>query len=77
MFIIKYCTAWNYYPQAVSLSAQINSHIMDTCQIESGENGQFDSFLNGELFLSKKHMGKFFDIEDVKRCLALIKDWNK
>ena len=70
MFVVKYCK--EYYPQALSLSAKINSHIMDTCQIEEGEDNQFDLFLNGEIFLSKKHMGKFPQLKDVERCLELL-----
>ena len=72
MFTIKYCTAWNYYPQAASLSAQINSHMMDTCEIEEGENGQFDVFHSGELILSKKPTDNFFTLEDVESCLAQV-----
>ena len=65
MFNIKYCTSWHYYPQAASLSAHINSNVMDTCEIEGGEKGQFDIFRNGELFLSKEDMGRFPTKEDV------------
>ena len=31
MWTIKYCGLWNYYPQAASLSAQINLHHYETC----------------------------------------------
>jgi len=42
---------------------------MDTCEIEEGENGQFDVFLSGELILSKKPTDEFFTLEDVKTRL--------
>ena len=72
MFVIKYCTTWNYYPEATSLSAHINSNILDTCEIEEGENGQFDIFRNGELFLSKKDLGRFPTKEDIDNAIDLL-----
>ena len=75
MFNIKYCTSWHYYPQAASLSAHINSNVMDTCEIEGGEKGQFDIFLNGELFLSKEYMGRFPTKEDVDDMIREIKSF--
>ena len=60
---------WNYYPQAASLSAQINLHHYETCEIEKGDNGQFEIFKNSKSILSKKDHGDFFTIEDVKRKL--------
>ena len=63
MFTIKYCSS--YYPQAISLSAKINSMVLDTCEIEEGEEGQFEIFRSGELFLSKEDMGRFPTVEDV------------
>ena len=53
------------------MSAHINSNIMDTCEIEAGEEGQFDIFRSGELFLSKEDMGRFPTKEDVD---AMIKE---
>ena len=63
MFVVKYCSS--YYPQAISLSAKINSMVLDTCEIEEGEEGQFEIFRSGELFLSKEDMGRFPTVEDV------------
>ena len=65
MFVIKYCGTWNYFPQAASLSAHINNNVLDTCEVEEGEKGQFDIFLSGELFLSKEAMGRFPTKEDI------------
>ena len=65
MWTIKYCGAWNYRPQAASLSAKINQEFPDTCEIEEGETGQFELFMSGESFLKAGH-GKFFGIEEVK-----------
>ena len=69
MFVVKYCK--EYYPQAISLSAKINSSVLDTCEIEEGEEGQFEIFRSGELFLSKEDMGRFPTKEDVD---AMIKE---
>jgi hypothetical protein len=63
MFTIKYCSS--YYTQAISLSAKINSMVLDTCEIEEGKKGQFEVFRSGELFLSKEDMGRFPTVEDV------------
>ena len=70
MFAIKYCSS--YYPQAISLSAKINSMVLDTCEIEEGKRGQFEVFRSGELFLSKEDMGRFptvTDVDDMIDCL--------
>ena len=69
MYLIKYCGAWNYRPQAESLSAAINNSLPDTCEIREGETGQFELFRSGESFMKAGH-GKFFTIEDVKEKLA-------
>jgi|TARA_R110000796_G_C14286603_1_gene403421 hypothetical protein len=39
--------------------------VLDTCEIEEGERGQFEVFRSGELFLSKEDMGRFPTLEDV------------
>ena len=66
MWKIKYCGSWNYRPQAERLSAAINNNtLLDTCEIEEGETGQFELFFNGESFLRPSN-GKFFGIEEVK-----------
>jgi len=72
MWTIKYCGMWNYYPQAASLSAQINLHHYETCEIEEGDNGQFEIFKSGKSILSKKDYGDFFTIEDVKKKLEAM-----
>ena len=69
MWTIKYCGAWNYRPQAEGLSAEINSKYYETCEIEVGDNGQFEIFKSGVSILSKKEFGDFFTIEDVKKKL--------
>ena len=66
MYLIKYCVSWNYRPHAESLSANINRTLLDTCEIKEGARGQFDLYLNGELFLSKDVLQKFFTIDDVQ-----------
>ncbi len=72
MWTVKYCGRWNYRPQAESLSASINLHFPDTCEIEEGETGQFELFRNGESFL--KRTGKFIELSDVKARLEEIGD---
>ena len=69
MWTIKYCGVWNYRPYAESLSAEINSKYYETCEMEVGDNGQFEIFKSGKSILSKKDHGDFFTIEDVKKKL--------
>ena len=57
------------------MSAHINSNIMDTCEIEKGERGQFDIFRNGELFLSKEDMGRFPTKEDVDDMIEQLESF--
>ena len=52
-----------------------NSNVMDTCEIEGGENGQFDIFRNGELFLSKEDMGRFPTKEDVDHMIEQLESF--
>jgi len=54
------------------LSAHINSNVLDTCEIEEGERGQFDIFRSGELFLSKEDMGRFPTKEDVDEMIKTL-----
>lgn len=51
------------------MSAQINLHHYETCEIEEGDKGQFEIFKSGQPILSKKDHGDFFTIEDVKKKL--------
>ena len=73
MFTIKYCSS--YYPQAISLSAKINSIVLDTCEIEEGKRGQFEVFRSGELFLSKEDMGRFPTKEDVDDMIEQLESF--
>ena len=50
------------------MSAAINNMFPDTCEIEEGEQGQFELFQNGKSFMKAEH-GKFFVFEDVKEKL--------
>ena len=75
MFTIKYCPS--YYPQATSLSAKINSMVLDTCEIEEGTTGQFEVFRSGELFLSKEDMGRFPTKEDVDDMIEELEPFSE
>jgi len=57
------------------LSAHINSNVLDTCEIEEGERGQFDIFRSGELFLSKEDMGRFPTKEDVDDMIEQLESF--
>ena len=72
MWTIKYCGVWNYRPYAESLSAEINSKYYETCEMEIGNNGQFEIFKSWKSILSKKDHGDFFTIEDVKKKLEAM-----
>ena len=63
-WLIKYCGQWNYKPQAESLSAEINNKLLDTCEIEEGETGQFELFRSGESFIKAGH-GKFITYNEI------------
>ena len=54
------------------MSAQINLHHYETCEMEVGDNGQFEIFKSGKSILSKKDHGDFFTIEDVKKKLEAM-----
>ena len=54
------------------MSAQINLHHYETCDIEEGDNGQFEIFKSGKSNLLKKDHADFFTIEDVKKKLQEI-----
>ena len=65
MWTVKYCDSSNYRSRAEYISAQINLHLPDTCEIEEGSKGQFDLFHNGNILLSKAAMGRVPTIEDI------------
>ena len=54
------------------MSAKINLHHYETCEIEEGDNGQFEIFKSGRSILSKKDHGDFFTIEDVEKKLEAM-----
>ena len=67
MFKVVYSK--KYYYQAIELSAQINQHLLDTCEIEEADDQFFDYhknqmvdtnerfilYLNDEIFLASKY----------------------
>ena len=69
MWTVKYCDSSNYRSRAEYISAQINLHLPDTCEIEEGNTGQFEIFLGSESFM-KVENGIFFDFEDIKKKLS-------
>ena len=79
MYLIKYCSRWNYRPRAEALSAKINQTILDTCEIEYGAPGQFDVFRNGELVASKDKLDRFVTINDIvkERQKSSYLEWVK
>ena len=72
MWIIKYCSSWNYKPQAESLSVDMNNAGLHTT-IEEGETGQFELFKNYASYMKedgRDGIPKFFTLEDVERRLG-------
>ena len=61
---LKYCSMWNYEPQAVSLTSKLlntfKQQIKDLKLIPAA-GGCFELSLNGELIYSKLQTGKFPD----------------
>ena len=69
---IKYCGAWNYKPQAESLSAEMNEAGLSTT-IEEGSNGQFELFQSYQdewVSYMKEGHGTFFTLLDIERKLS-------
>ena len=69
MWTVKFWNSSVYRTQAEYISAQINLHLPDTCEIEEGQEGQFEIFHSGKLFMKAEH-GNFFDFEDIKKKLS-------
>jgi selenoprotein W-related protein len=69
---LKYCSMWNYEPQAVSLTTKLlteyKQRIQDLKLIPVG-GGAFELSLNGELLYSKLKTGEF---PDEKKMLAEV-----
>jgi len=59
---LKYCSMWNYEPQAVSLTAKLLSTYkqqIGELKLIPGGGGCFELSLDGELVYSKLKTGKF------------------
>ena len=72
MWIIKYCSSWNYRPQAESLSVEMNNAGLPTTY-EEGETGQFELFKDNASYMKedvRDGIPKFFTLEDVERKLG-------
>ena len=72
MWIIKYCSSWNYRPQAESLSVEMNNAGLTTTY-EEGETGQFELFKDNASYMKEDNrdgIPKFFTLEDVERRLG-------
>ena len=70
MWIIKYCSSWNYQPQAESLSVDMNNAGLPTTYQE-GETGQFELFHDSTSYLKEGNgVPKFFTLADVERKLG-------
>ncbi len=72
MWIIKYCSSWNYRPQAESLSVEMNNAGLTTTY-EEGDTGQFELFKDNASYMKedvRDGIPKFFTLEDVERRLG-------
>ena len=72
MWIIKYCSSWNYRPQAESLSVDMNNAGLTTTY-EEGETGQFELFKDNASYMKedvRDGIPKFFTFEDVEKRLG-------
>tara|TARA_B100000519_G_scaffold196260_1_gene202366 strand:+ start:4172 stop:4456 length:285 start_codon:yes stop_codon:yes gene_type:complete len=75
--VFKVVYSKKYYYQAIELSAQINQHLLDTCEIEEADdqffdyhknqmvdaNERFNLYLNDEIFLASKYYGAKYGLE--------------
>ncbi len=72
MWIIKYCSSWNYRPQAESLSVDMNNAGLTTTY-EEGDTGQFELFKDNASYMKedvRDGIPKFFTLEDVEKRLG-------
>ena len=67
MYKIRYCSQWNYKPQAEALSVELNNNGYRTV-IEEGATGEF-TLWKGPSYIKGAGNGVFFDFEDIKELL--------
>ncbi len=69
---ILYCVVWNYEPRAVSLAAELKDSLDAQVELLSGERGDFEVVIDGELVFSKKSLSRFPEDGEITN---LIRPW--
>jgi len=65
---LRYCSAWNYEPQAVSLASRILSTYkqqVKSLELVPSSGGCFELTLDGDLAYSKLETGEFPDEQNM------------
>ena len=65
---IRYCSQWNYKPEADGLSAELESFGAEIILHPEG-NGIFDVSLDGKLIYSKYETGRFPNSGEVAKLI--------
>ena len=69
---IFYCVVWNYEPRAVSLAAELKNSLDAQVELISGERGDFEVVVDGELVFSKKSLSRFPEVGEITQ---LVRQW--
>ena len=71
---IRYCSQWNYKPQASSLERELKKEMGRDIEVEliAGTGGVFEVVVEGNLIFSKKKMHRFPEKGEIS---ALIGSW--
>ena len=68
---ILYCVVWNYEPRAVSLAAELKDSLDAQVELLSGERGDFEVVIDGELVFSKKSLSRFPEDGEITNLIRL------
>ena len=63
---IKYCSEWNYLPNASRVEKELNAAFSDiSVQLVPGHGGVFEVKLNDKLIYTKSDTGRFPDADEI------------
>ena len=78
---IRYCTEWDYEPQAASLAEELLKQFGAEATIIPGSHGIFDVVVDGKLVYSKFETGRFPNpgevVENIQRKDSVRRDWHE
>ena len=65
MIEIKYCSVWNYLPEALRVRDQLSTLGHPDIRLVKGEGGIFEILANNKLIYSKTSTGRFPSTEEI------------